>query len=238
MPVRAEGLPSWFVAPQSPLISPRSDQHRLDQELKAGRCCRPAPLRGATRCTCWAPGVVGRMLGWFDGSTSSLPRARVSQEGGFGTCVPSRVAGLAGCTAACTNTVHWLARGADGGPGLGVPNLASEGMPCCSPLAVQGRAALPASRAAIHLRALQACLGLSWQGTLGGDNICKDRVRQGNGWSWLTQAGRRRFGVVRSLLRVLEDGQAAKDVVDVAIDANSAMQNLREAIAGAQPRLP
>ena len=44
-----------------------------------------------------------------------------------------------------------------------------------------------------------------------------------------------RFGVVRSLLRVLEDGQAAKDVVDVAIDANSAMQNLREAIAGASP---
>ena len=43
---------------------------------------------------------------------------------------------------------------------------------------------------------------------------------------------RPRFGVVRSLLRVLEDGQAAKDVVDVAIDANSAMQNLREAIAG------
>ena len=115
VPVRAEGLPSWFVAPQSPLISPRSDQHRLDQELKAGRCCRPAPLRAATRCICWAPGVVGRMLAWFDGSTSSLPRARVSQEGGMGSCVPSRVAGLAGCTPACTNTVHRLARGADGG---------------------------------------------------------------------------------------------------------------------------
>ena len=63
-------------------------------------------------------------------------------------------------------------------------------------------------------------------------------MRQGNGWPWLTQAGQRRFGVVRSLLRVLEDGQAAKDVVDVAIDANSAMQNLREAIAGAQPPPP
>ena len=43
----------------------------------------------------------------------------------------------------------------------------------------------------------------------------------------------RRYGVIRSLLRVLVDGQAAKDVLDVAIDANSAMQNLREAIAGA-----
>lgn len=44
-----------------------------------------------------------------------------------------------------------------------------------------------------------------------------------------------RYGVIRSLLRVLVDGQAAKDVLDVAVDANSAMQNLREAIAGRQP---
>ena len=56
-----------------------------------------------------------------------------------------------------------------------------------------------------------------------------------------TQAARRqltpwscRYGVIRSLLRVLVDGQAAKDVLDAAVDANSAMQNLREAIAGQQ----
>ena len=41
-----------------------------------------------------------------------------------------------------------------------------------------------------------------------------------------------RFGVIRSLLRVLEEGAAAKAVLDIVIDANSAMQNLREAIAG------
>lgn len=35
----AAGLPSWFVEPAGPLISPRSDEHRLEQELKAGRCC-------------------------------------------------------------------------------------------------------------------------------------------------------------------------------------------------------
>lgn len=41
-----------------------------------------------------------------------------------------------------------------------------------------------------------------------------------------------RYGVIRSLLRVLEEGAAAKGVLDTVIDANSAMQNLREAIAG------
>ena len=38
--------------------------------------------------------------------------------------------------------------------------------------------------------------------------------------------------MIRSLLRVLENGAAAKAVLDIAINANSAMQNLREAIAG------
>ena len=45
-----------------------------------------------------------------------------------------------------------------------------------------------------------------------------------------------RYGVIRSLLRVLEQGAAAKAVLDIVVDATSAMQNLREAIAGsAQP---
>lgn len=39
------------------------------------------------------------------------------------------------------------------------------------------------------------------------------------------------YGVVRSLLRILEYGPEAKKVVDVVIDAASQMQNLREAIS-------
>ncbi|KAK9804170.1 hypothetical protein WJX73_008272 [Symbiochloris irregularis] len=46
-----------------------------------------------------------------------------------------------------------------------------------------------------------------------------------------------RFGVIRSLLRVLEQGAAAKAVLDAVIDANAAMQNLREAIAGYRSRM-
>lgn len=40
-----------------------------------------------------------------------------------------------------------------------------------------------------------------------------------------------RFGAVRSLLRVLEGGGAAKAILDLVVDASSAMQNLREAIS-------
>jgi hypothetical protein len=45
------------------------------------------------------------------------------------------------------------------------------------------------------------------------------------------------WGVVRSLLRVLELGQLGKSIVDAVIDAASAMQNLREAIAGYRGRI-
>ena len=45
------------------------------------------------------------------------------------------------------------------------------------------------------------------------------------------------FGVVRSLLRVLESGNLGKAVLDAAIDAASAMQNLREAISQYRGRL-
>jgi hypothetical protein len=40
-----------------------------------------------------------------------------------------------------------------------------------------------------------------------------------------------RFGAIRSLLRVLEGGGAAKAILDLVVDATSAMQNLREAIS-------
>ena len=40
------------------------------------------------------------------------------------------------------------------------------------------------------------------------------------------------FAVVRSLLRVLESGHFSKSLLDLVIDKCSAMQNLREAIAG------
>ncbi len=45
------------------------------------------------------------------------------------------------------------------------------------------------------------------------------------------------WGVVRSLLRVLELGQLGKAILDAVIDAASAMQNLREAIAGYRSRI-
>ncbi|WIA11258.1 hypothetical protein OEZ85_011384 [Tetradesmus obliquus] len=45
------------------------------------------------------------------------------------------------------------------------------------------------------------------------------------------------FGVVRSLLRVLERGVAGKAILDVCLDACSAMQNLREAITTYRSRL-
>ncbi|EFN52818.1 hypothetical protein CHLNCDRAFT_26452 [Chlorella variabilis] len=46
-----------------------------------------------------------------------------------------------------------------------------------------------------------------------------------------------KFGVIRSLLRALDGGAAAKAVLDAAIDACSAMQNLREAIASYRGRM-
>eukprot|EP00884_Botryococcus_braunii_P001844 jgi/Botrbrau1/11660/Bobra.168_2s0015.2 len=46
-----------------------------------------------------------------------------------------------------------------------------------------------------------------------------------------------RFGAVRSLLRVLEGGGAAKAILDLVVDASSAMQNLREAISSYRGRL-
>ncbi|KAL4440251.1 hypothetical protein ABPG75_003252 [Micractinium tetrahymenae] len=46
-----------------------------------------------------------------------------------------------------------------------------------------------------------------------------------------------KFGVIRSLLRALERGGAAKAVLDAVIDACSAMQNLREAIASYRGRM-
>ncbi|KAK9861491.1 hypothetical protein WJX84_004658 [Apatococcus fuscideae] len=46
-----------------------------------------------------------------------------------------------------------------------------------------------------------------------------------------------KYGVVRSLLRVLEGGTTSKEIVDHVIDACSAMQNLREAISGYRSRL-
>jgi hypothetical protein len=45
------------------------------------------------------------------------------------------------------------------------------------------------------------------------------------------------YGVVRSLLRVLERGLLGKAILDIAIDANQQMQNLREAIASYRSRL-
>lgn len=46
-----------------------------------------------------------------------------------------------------------------------------------------------------------------------------------------------RYGVVRSLLRALPGGDAAKACLDAVLDAGGAMQNLREAIAGYRARL-
>ena len=46
-----------------------------------------------------------------------------------------------------------------------------------------------------------------------------------------------KYAVVRSLLRVLEHGWRGKRVADATIDACSAMQNLREAIAGYRKRI-
>lgn len=48
-----------------------------------------------------------------------------------------------------------------------------------------------------------------------------------------TELRQGRFGAVRSLLRVLEGGGAAKAILDDVVDAASAMQNLREAISSA-----
>jgi len=45
------------------------------------------------------------------------------------------------------------------------------------------------------------------------------------------------YGVVRSLLRVLERGLLGKAILDTVIDANQQMQNLREAIASYRSRL-
>jgi hypothetical protein len=45
------------------------------------------------------------------------------------------------------------------------------------------------------------------------------------------------WGVVRSLMRVLECGQMGKSILDAVVDAASAMQNLREAIAGYRSRI-
>ena len=44
------------------------------------------------------------------------------------------------------------------------------------------------------------------------------------------------YGVVRSLLRALEKGPESKTVLDTVVDAASAMQNLREAIASYRTR--
>jgi hypothetical protein len=46
-----------------------------------------------------------------------------------------------------------------------------------------------------------------------------------------------KFGAVRSLLRALEGGLAAKASLDCVLDACAAMQNLREAIAGYRARI-
>ena len=46
-----------------------------------------------------------------------------------------------------------------------------------------------------------------------------------------------RYGVIRSLLRALEGGVAAKAILDSIIDAASSMQNLREALTGYRARL-
>ena len=46
-----------------------------------------------------------------------------------------------------------------------------------------------------------------------------------------------KYGTIRSLLRVLEHGKKGKRVLDVTLDACSAMQNLREAIAGYRKRI-
>ena len=46
-----------------------------------------------------------------------------------------------------------------------------------------------------------------------------------------------KFGVIRSLLRTLDQGAAAKAALDAAIDACAGMQNLREAIASYRGRL-
>lgn len=54
------------------------------------------------------------------------------------------------------------------------------------------------------------------------------------GWSE-PPAGK--FGVIRSLLRVLEGGLRAKGALDAVVDACSAMQNLREAIASYRNRI-
>ncbi|CAG9460890.1 unnamed protein product [Pedinophyceae sp. YPF-701] len=45
------------------------------------------------------------------------------------------------------------------------------------------------------------------------------------------------YAVVRSLMRVLQNGAGSKALLDDVIDANSAMQNLREAIAGYRTRV-
>ncbi|PSC67685.1 paladin isoform X1 [Micractinium conductrix] len=46
-----------------------------------------------------------------------------------------------------------------------------------------------------------------------------------------------KFGVIRSLLRALDGGSAAKAALDAVVDACSAMQNLREAIASYRGRM-
>ncbi|KAK9839780.1 hypothetical protein WJX81_000925 [Elliptochloris bilobata] len=59
----------------------------------------------------------------------------------------------------------------------------------------------------------------------GGGQLGEDDLRAG------------RYGVIRSLLRTLEGGGAAKALLDAVLDAAAAMQNLREAIAGYRGRL-
>ena len=35
----AAGMPDWWRQADDPLMSPRSDEDRLESELKGGRCC-------------------------------------------------------------------------------------------------------------------------------------------------------------------------------------------------------